>query len=358
MHALAQQVLNTIVPALLLLVSCGPQHLDARSSDITGNVFGDAKTTGGIVAAFGDFNSDELTDVFILKHEKRTLEILLGADVDPLLRPGPRCEFANLRITSVVPGDFDGDAYMDLLITTTTSDDRLAVYVNWGASDSLNCTSETAEPLLYTKGEPLALDYNMDMIIDLFGMDVNGTRTFWVFGSDRKPPQAHAMHLPANHDGGALSVPHSHAYLDLNNDFMADLFVTTQTHFEVWHGRQRAKGDEDATKPSANAAAAAVLSEPDAADAEERVHQPFVYSHKIDLPTGTYEKHVGQSLFLDIELSGQLNQVLPICFDAKCLNSTLLVHAGNRYHDLQVRFCCALFKLLIITECLVYLPRR
>lgn len=336
-------MLSALVPALLVLLSCGPQHLDARSSDITGNVFGDAKTSGGIVAAFGDFNSDELTDVFVLKNDKRTLEILLGADVDPLLRPGPRCEFANMRITSVVPGDFDGDAYMDLLVTTkatSASDDRLAVFVNWGASDTLNCTSETAEPLLYMRGEPLALDYNMDMIIDLFGMDVNGTRTFWVFGTDRKAPQAHVMHLPANHEGGALSVPHSHAYLDLDGDFLADLFVTTETHFEVWTGKERAKGDTsggDVTTTTTMKSTGAAVAVPEPAAADVEAHHPFVYSHKIDLPTGSYEKLVGQSLFLDVELSGQLNQVLPICFDAKCLNSTLLVHAGNRYHDLQVR---------------------
>lgn len=48
----------------------------SRCSDITQQVFGDVKE--GIVAAFGDFNSDELTDVFLIRDQMSTLEILYG----------------------------------------------------------------------------------------------------------------------------------------------------------------------------------------------------------------------------------------------------------------------------------------
>lgn len=102
-----------------------------------------------------------------------------------------------------------------------------------------------------------------------------------------------------------LIVPHSHAYLDLNNDFVADLFVATIDHFEVWYGK---------------------------------VKEGFVFSHEIQLPTGDNDKHVGQSLFLDIELKGEMNQVLPMCFDKKCMNSSILVHAGDGFYDLHVNF--------------------
>lgn len=102
-----------------------------------------------------------------------------------------------------------------------------------------------------------------------------------------------------------LIVPHSHAYLDLNGDFTADLFVATVDHFEVWHGLEK---------------------------------EGFAYSHKIDLPQGDDDKHVGQSLFLDIELKGKMNQLLPMCFDKKCMNSSILVHSGARFEDLHVNF--------------------
>lgn len=144
-------------------------------------------SSDGIIGAFGDFNSDELTDVFVIKENGHVLEVLLGSDVEPLLRNSNilRCKFDNLQITSVVPGDFDGDAFMDLLITTKTSrTDVLGIYINWGGSDYLNCTDEK-QPLIEMIGEPVALDYNKDMIIDLFGLAEDFSRTFWVFNSER-----------------------------------------------------------------------------------------------------------------------------------------------------------------------------
>lgn len=212
-----------------------PQTINAKASDITNIVFG--SSSDGIIGAFGDFNSDELTDVFILTNKGKTLEILLGSDVEPLLcrEPNLKCEYKTLQVTSIVPGDFDGDAFMDLLITTKTKETNvLGVYINWGSSDSLNCTDET-KPLIEMYGEPVALDYNKDMIIDLFGMSVDKSRTFWVFQNERKPPNISPMNGP---NKSQLSVPHSHAYLDLNNDFTADLFITTEDHFEAWHGSE------------------------------------------------------------------------------------------------------------------------
>jgi len=83
-------------------------------------------------------------------------------------------------------GDFDGDAFMDLLITTKTDKPGvLGIHINWGGSEYLNCTADEQKPLIEMIGEPVALDYNKDMIIDLFGMAVDSSRTFWVFTSDR-----------------------------------------------------------------------------------------------------------------------------------------------------------------------------
>ena len=271
-------------------------------SNITNIVFGDQ--TKGVLAAFGDFNSDELTDAFILRDDFKTLVIYTGNESEPLLTPGPKCEFKNFEITSVVPGDFDGDAFMDVLITVKVKgSDLLHLYINWGTiDDHMNCTSEDVEPLIKMRGEPLALDYNKDMIIDLFGMDEDHQRAFWIFNKERAKPEKKL--LPPHKHSPLLSVPHAHAYIDLNNDFIADLFITTEESFEVWYGER----------------------------------EGFNYSHKIDLPKGNYDQHVGQTVFLDVELKGIMNQLLPMCFDRKCINSTIVVHAGNHFHDLQVNF--------------------
>lgn len=60
----------------------------------------------------------------------------------------------------------------------------LGIYINWGGSHYLNCTEEK-EPLIKMIGEPVALDFNKDMIIDLFGQAEDGSRTFWVFNDKR-----------------------------------------------------------------------------------------------------------------------------------------------------------------------------
>lgn len=157
-------------------------------------------------------------------------------------------------------------------------------------------------------GEPVALDYNKDMIIDLFGLEHNTTdRTFWVFNKDRLAPTIIKMQIPdkLKSNENALKIPHSHAYLDLNDDFLADLFLSTENHFEIWHGCEM---------------------------------EGFEFSRKIKLPIGTYSKIIGQTLFMDIELNGNISQVQPICFDDKCQNATILVHAGNEFHNLNINF--------------------
>lgn len=162
-------------------------------------------------------------------------------------------------------------------------------------------------PIIQVYGEPVALDYNKDMIIDLFGLEHNSTdRTFWVFNKDRHAPNVTKMVLPKHlASESALRIPHAHAYLDLNKDFTADLFISAESHFEVWHGLE---------------------------------HDGFEFGKKVKLPIGKYDMVIGQSLFMDVELNGNITQVLPICFDRSCANSTILVHTGNQFHNLNINF--------------------
>lgn len=195
-----------------------------NGSDITNQVFG--HLTDGMPAAFGDFNSDELTDVFVLRDGGKTMEIFLAAEEEPLLRvvrPKPlRCSFNDSIITSVVPGDFDGDALMDVLVTTLEKHQNgegrplTSVHILWGGATYVNCSNER-QPVVRLIGQPLAIDYNQDMIIDLFGQDERGERAFWVFNSSRGPPEKILMKDNRSHD--PLKQPHSHAYLGIVVDY-------------------------------------------------------------------------------------------------------------------------------------------
>uniref|UniRef100_A0A1I8M5B7 T-cell immunomodulatory protein TIP C2 domain-containing protein n=1 Tax=Musca domestica TaxID=7370 RepID=A0A1I8M5B7_MUSDO len=280
-----------------------------QANDVTPQVFGNVQE--GIVAAFGDFNSDELTDVFIIRDRKQTLQILYGADTEPLLRGGPICMYRDHEIVSVIPGDFDGDALMDVAVAIKPQGSKVntyQIYVHWGGPEGLNCTSEHAEPLLKTMGEPLALDFNRDMIIDLYGLNEKGDRRFWIFQKARVPPHEITQAPPngVSTTEPSISIPNANAYLDLNGDFTADLFVQTKDHYEIWYG----KANED-----------------------------FAFNHTIDISIVGSDYTLGQAVFADFELEGVENIILPVCFHRKdCSNSTILVHDGTNFRDIHVNF--------------------
>ncbi|XP_071445783.1 T-cell immunomodulatory protein isoform X2 [Hetaerina americana] len=288
--------LITIVIMSLGFVCC-------EANDITNLVFGNV--VDRMPAAFGDFNSDKLTDMFVIQKDSKAVEVFLGSSQEPLLRPSNySCEFKTLHLTSVVPGDFDGDGNMDILITSLkrSAAKFTLVHILWGGMNHINCTKEE-KPIMKMKGQPLVLDFNQDMIADLFGMDINGSRSFWIFNKNRTTPQAIPMEN-SREQMPQLRFPHSHAFLDLNGDFSSDLFVTTESNFEIWFGNEDGKLEFNTT---------------------------------ISLPHGNLEK-VGQSLFLDVELKGKMDHVLPVCFDSTCSNSSIYVYSGNQWHNLAVDF--------------------
>lgn len=278
------------------------------SNDISINVFG--KDRNALPAAFGDFNSDELTDIFMLRNEGKTLEIFLASEKEPLLRPGVglKCDFTEYRVTSVVPGDFDGDAFMDILITTQniTKTNKPSknqdIRIIWGGEDSLNCSLSDLPTMITTVGHPLAMDYNRDMIIDLFGVSVDNIRSFWVFNHNRTLPEKIPLCEDSYHE---VRLPHSNSFLDIDGDYASDLLITSPTSFEVWIG--------DVTNPG------------------------FTLKNKIEMPIGV-SGHIGQSLYLDVELTGKLYLLLPICFDKDCRSSSIMINDDSVWKTLNIEF--------------------
>uniref|UniRef100_A0A1B6IZN2 T-cell immunomodulatory protein TIP C2 domain-containing protein n=1 Tax=Homalodisca liturata TaxID=320908 RepID=A0A1B6IZN2_9HEMI len=291
---------------LLLVTSLGAVSAD----DATNQMFGGR--TDGMPAAFGDFNSDELTDIFVIRNNARTLEILFGQDKEPsMVSSGIKCTFNKTTITSVVPGDFNGDALMDVLVTLfdPSQTEFNQVVILWGEMNKIVCSEE---PLFRMRGQPLAIDYDKNMIIDLFGVDEHYNRSFWVFSQNKTMPKKFSMNNNDEEFKGSIRIPHSHAFLDLSGDDLADLYITTEESFEVW------KGNEDISKG----------------------FKPWKI---IPLPPGfsKNKQHViGQTIFLDVEMEGKLDHLVPVCFDLSCKNSSILVYkySNKTWHNLQVNF--------------------
>lgn len=195
----------------------------------------------GTIAAFGDFDSDKLTDVFLIGSKGRSFSILRGYKNEPLLRNSNKnwsCTLptGNERIVALMPSDFHGMAMMDVLVvTSTTSDDStLSLYLVRGDKDSLNC-SALSDPLkIRVTSQPLLFDLNGDMITDLLGSVKEESepskyqRYVWSFKLN-----ATYVSKPLFGDS-AIKRMNSNAFVDLNRDTIPDVFIDGEEQGEYW----------------------------------------------------------------------------------------------------------------------------
>lgn len=274
--------------------------------NFTEYVFG--TKTNFLPAAFGDFNSDKLTDLFVVTEDGKTVEVLISQSEPPLMlapgsEGGPSCTYKTLNICNVAPGDFDGNGAMDVMIVShnISVSPFHQVFILWGnlKKMTLECGSEDT-PLLSVSGQPLVMDYNGDMIPDLFGEDEQKNRMFWVFGPKREPPQAVPMSKSNLTD---LFFPSSNAFIDLNDDLAADLWVKAEGHYEVW-------------MKSGN-------------DFKQTI---IPYPRNISV--------IGQTSFADVNLDGEVEPLVPVCKDKSCSQSTVYIYSygAGQWIELNVNF--------------------
>uniref|UniRef100_A0A8C4R1A1 Integrin alpha FG-GAP repeat containing 1 n=1 Tax=Eptatretus burgeri TaxID=7764 RepID=A0A8C4R1A1_EPTBU len=229
---------------------------------------------GGIIAAFGDFNSDKQTDVFVIAGE-HNVELLLGGESQPYFVKSFTIDVPEGRVTSVVPGDYDGDSFMDILVTATPQDNAESqiLLVCWGNGLSLGNRSHLAQEL---KDQPLVFDYDGDMVPDLLVSTRKGLSVCSVKN------RTFVCLLPVLEMGLPARIPHSHAFLDVTGDFTADLLLTLQDKYQVW---QNQDGTLSKTK-------------------------------ELSLPPDLIV--VGQSSFADVDGDGRQDHLVPGCLDTAC----------------------------------------
>lgn len=258
--------------------------------DVTNDLFGTENY--GTVAAFGDFNSDKQTDIFIIR-ERSELIIFLADLKVPYFKPKVHVTKdllpGDVIITSVVPGDYDGDSQMDVLLTAQSkTSPETTVFVFWGNNQTLDTGTRVDLNKTFVD-QPLVMDFNGDMIPDIFGVTDSTTEVCDLTGRMMKCQKA--LSSPVT-----LRVPHSNAFIDLNKDFTADLFLTTEGNsFETWINK-----DGNFTKTSNGGP-------------PENV------------------KTIGQSSFVDFDGDGFQDHLLPVCMDDGCQKSAIyLSRAGEQ----------------------------
>ena len=311
------------IQVLLLCISSSLHTFMAGAHDlrdITDSVFGN-EGTYFLPAAFGDFNSDKLTDIIVLKKDRKSVAVLLASeqnvvsmsvDSEPIFQeqstmeclcpngelPAPHqivyCyHCSDCTFSSVAPADFDGDGSMDLMTIGTGADGKMEAFIMWGENHGLECQKDLVTIDNITS-EPLVFDYNGDFISDLLTVDETGERKVYVFSPHRTFSSAVLGPCPGG-EKCQLKAEHGNSYVDVTGDGRADLLLTTQAGLELHQGEADAGGWRyRCTVPWPN----------------------FIEGCNTD-------DCIGQPAFLDFSLSGSLDMVLPVCFDYHCQNSSL-----------------------------------
>ncbi|XP_069822352.1 T-cell immunomodulatory protein isoform X2 [Dendropsophus ebraccatus] len=206
-------------PLLLVLLAGAVSPLRASLRNVTADVLG--SEARGWLAAFGDFNADKQTDLFIVRGGNELRIFLADLKSTPYFSPKVKLslESESVMITSVVPGDYNGDSQMDVLLTTVPSaqagtDQPLSVVIYWGQNQTLNINQKLQLNNTYYD-EPHIMDFNGDLIPDIFGVPTGSQTPLITYGGD----------LTVTGTLGTtrqMFVPHSHAFIDLNGDLTAD----------------------------------------------------------------------------------------------------------------------------------------
>ncbi|KAI5249225.1 T-Cell Immunomodulatory Protein [Manis pentadactyla] len=277
----------------IALLGVGPVLVRALHN-VTAELFG--AEAWGTLAAFGDLNSDKQTDLFVLR-ERNDLIVFLADQNAPYFKPKVKISLKNhsALITGVVPGDYDGDSQMDVLLTylpKNHASSELGAVIFWGQNQTLDPNNMTILNRTF-QDEPLIMDFNGDLIPDVFGVTNESSQPQILLGGNL------SWH-PALTTNIKMRIPHSHAFIDLTEDFTADLFLTTLSasstfQFELLENL----------------------------DGNFSIHTVFEKPQNMMV--------VGQSAFADFDGDGNMDHLLPGCEDKHCQKSTIyLVRSGTK----------------------------
>lgn len=200
----------------------------------------------GRVVAFGDFNGDQFMDVLSLDADQQELSVYLWNHDEFEFRKASSIRHS-ASVANVVPGDFTHDGKLDILVMSAdTWRDTLNMAIYTGNHDGTFDTEPISVPAS-TLSQPIPLDVNGDMKIDLLGVPTvkRGSSTplqvwenHWN-ASNTQTPLFELTDPQFNGSQCALASPHSNALIDLNGDCLADVFLVCdegsgKRSFQIW----------------------------------------------------------------------------------------------------------------------------
>jgi len=186
----------------------------------------------GLAQAFGDFNSDKFTDIFVVSQDKTQVSVYFWNTESYKFEISGAVIGRLQGISQIIPGDFNYDGKLDLLIVQDGPANR--VFTIYPGD-----TNDFGTPLFstnFTGGDLLAFDWNGDLQTDLFASNGAGKRVVWENQGAGTFIQVESFSSPY-----PLWEPNSHSFVDVNGDCLADLVLTSENctssctkQLEIW----------------------------------------------------------------------------------------------------------------------------
>ncbi|KAI0081457.1 hypothetical protein K474DRAFT_1613628 [Panus rudis PR-1116 ss-1] len=200
--------------------------------------------TDGRVVAFGDFNGDQVLDVLTLEGDQETFTVWLWSHDEFRFIRAAKWRHPQ-RVYNVVPGDYTQDGRLDILVMSQSSSSNqldIQVYVAL-PEGGFDLNPVSASPS--SQAQPIPMDLNGDLKIDLFGTTSSSPSTFKVWQNVRNTSETSGpifQMMDPKMDGAqcTLSNPHFNAAVDLNGDCLADLFLvcgeqgSNDKYYQIW----------------------------------------------------------------------------------------------------------------------------
>ncbi|UXI19837.1 Histone H4 [Sarcoptes scabiei] len=256
--------------------------------------------------AYGDFDADKYTDIYMLASNGSTVQLLKGHScVDGrtvLTFFGSRrclslmnnfvCHFDRL-IYNLVASDFTGNLYQDLLITLKASNDHFYEIVlvkgsNVNSKTIFNCSQRSSVLVRNAISEPFILDYNGDMISDFIVETQNCSLELHLGGSNDNSLASDSVLCLDQSSIKHLASPHASGFLNLNShldDMTPDLFINGQNSFDYIYNIPG---------------------------------RGFIEKRSFNFPPVPKR---GQSAFVDINYDGRMEHLVPVCLDRQSFNT-------------------------------------
>ncbi|KAJ1662166.1 hypothetical protein IW140_006035 [Coemansia sp. RSA 1813] len=269
----------------------------------------------GTPVAFGDFSGNQKTDLLVTSTDQTTLELWEWYPADKVFIHKESADIKlgkDMWISNVIPGDFNMDGKLDVLVqgakaktpSGSFTKDEVPMWLYLGDGDVGFRLTETLDS--GAGALPFAFDYSGDGAVDLLGVpfdtssaEFSNSIAVWAGNpnasagnnptstdtdtDNSKGQEDQKLFSLAAFDSASLNTtemckpasPHSNAFVDLDGDCLADLFIVCEggEEYQIW--RNSGTG--------------------------------FEYSQNGKLPS-----NAGPVSFADVNADGSLDMVIPI----------------------------------------------